>query len=138
MIEIKFFTNAEDFENYYMDIIRAFYPHVKIDDNGEDLTLLLKKSDDFSFCAVIEWQGKSVEYDYTLEKEFLEENDSQYRDIKYKAQVKRHSKAALYKFLSKIANADLPYGSLTGIRPTKLFHEVAAKGIDAEKYFLEV
>ncbi|MDE7336758.1 MAG: coproporphyrinogen dehydrogenase HemZ, partial [Clostridia bacterium] len=69
---------------------------------------------------------------------FLEEDDSQYRDIKYKAQVKRHSKASLYKLLSKIANADLPYGSLTGIRPTKLFHEVAAKGIDAEKYFLEV
>ncbi len=31
----------------------------------------------------------------------------------------------------------MPYGSLTGIRPTKLYHETLEKGLDAEDYFFE-
>ena len=138
MIEVNFYTNAQEFENEYLDIVRAFYPHVKIDESADTLGLNLEKSSEYEFCAKISFKDKAREYRYLLEKEFLEENDCDCRQIKYKAQVKRHSKAALYKFLSEITGEKLPYGSLTGIRPTKLFHETVEKGIDAEKYFLEI
>ncbi len=38
--------------------------------------------------------------------------------------IKRYAKIALYRYLSKISRYNAPWGSLTGIRPTKLFYEL--------------
>lgn len=38
--------------------------------------------------------------------------------------TKRHLKIMLYNFLSNLTGKQLPWGSLTGIRPTKLFYEL--------------
>ena len=58
----------------------------------------------------------------------------QFRDnIAKTAQIKRIAKAAVYKFVSDALNVDEPYGSLTGIRPTKLWHEFETKGKVADK-----
>ena len=40
---------------------------------------------------------------------------------------KRFSKLCLYEFLSQICDKKLPWGSLTGIRPTKLFYELLSE-----------
>ncbi|MBD5100048.1 MAG: coproporphyrinogen dehydrogenase HemZ [Clostridiales bacterium] len=137
MIEIKFQTNAVEFDNDYMDIIRAFDPHIKLSEDGELLKLTLNKVSDYCFCVEISFRQEKLDSNFQLEKEFLEEESSPYFEVKYKAQVKRHSKVALYRFLSDITKVKLPYGSLTGIRPTKLYHEVMAKGMDADGYFLD-
>ena len=47
-----------------------------------------------------------------------------YSELKRKSLRKRYSKVALYDFLSKKENKTLPWGSLTGIRPTKLAREL--------------
>ena len=136
MIEIKFQINAVEFDNDYIDIVRAFDPHIKISEEGELLELTLNKVSDYCFCVEICFRQEKLDSSFQLEKEFLEEESSPYFEVKYKAQVKRHSKVALYRFLSDITKVKLPYGSLTGIRPTKLYHEVMAKGMDADGYFL--
>ncbi len=41
--------------------------------------------------------------------------------------LKRYSKLCMYEFLSKITHKKLAWGSLTGIRPTKLFYELLAE-----------
>lgn len=43
--------------------------------------------------------------------------------IEKKRLVKRYAKLSLYKALSKSLNQDLPWGALTGIRPTKLAYQ---------------
>ena len=137
MIEIKFSTNAVDFENDYMDIVRAFAPHIKVSEDGVPLTLTLNKLSEYSAIAQIDFKEKSLQYPFEIEKEFLEDKNSQFFEIKYKAQIKRHSKVALYRFISELTGVTLPYGSLTGIRPTKLYHEVQQKGLNVDKYFLD-
>ncbi|MBO4251596.1 MAG: coproporphyrinogen dehydrogenase HemZ [Clostridia bacterium] len=48
-------------------------------------------------------------------------------EIERKRLIKRYAKLAIYKTLSKIFNVSLPWGSLTGIRPTKLAYQEIAK-----------
>lgn len=49
-------------------------------------------------------------------------------EIEIKRQVKRFVKHSLYMTLSEISGIKLPWGSLTGIRPTKLAYAYIAKG----------
>ena len=34
-IKVRFKTNMQDYENDYLDIIRAFYPHIVLSDDNE-------------------------------------------------------------------------------------------------------
>lgn len=47
-------------------------------------------------------------------------------------QIKRWFKRDLYRILSNYHGIKLPYGSLTGVRPTKLLYELLREGKDAE------
>ena len=59
-----------------------------------------------------------------------------YKDeLTQKRYVKRAVKNELYKILSKKFNRELPWGSLTGIRPTKVAYELLESGVD--KYFIK-
>lgn len=74
----------------------------------------------------------SVEYAggfYDYEEEYKAEND-----LEFKRLAKRSVKLALYKTLSRF-KGDLPWGALTGIRPTKLAYTEIAGGGDFEKLF---
>ena len=44
-------------------------------------------------------------------------------EIEEKRLVKRYAKLSIYKALSKHFGVDLPWGALTGIRPTKLAYQ---------------
>ncbi|MDY2695677.1 MAG: coproporphyrinogen dehydrogenase HemZ [Eubacteriales bacterium] len=59
-----------------------------------------------------------------------------YKDeLTQKRYLKRAVKNELYKILSKKFNRELPWGSLTGIRPTKVAYELLDSGVD--KYFIK-
>ena len=66
--------------------------------------------------------GKSVE----VEIEFIGE---------LKSEAKRAAKIMLYDLLSALSGKSLPYGSLTGVRPSKLYHDLTKKGEDAFEIF---
>lgn len=135
MLNIEFLCTVPEFENDYMDIIRAFYPHLTVCEGGEKLCLDLQKLGEYKFECTIGFRDKKIKTSFEIQKEFLEQKVSSFYDIKLRAQIKRHSKVALYDFLSQLTGQALPYGSLTGIRPTKLYHELLAKNIDAQDYF---
>lgn len=135
MIDIKFLCNVSEFENDYMDIIRAFYPHINVNEEGERLCLDLTKINDSEYQCNLKFKDKKLNKVFSLDEKFLPDKNSEQYDIKFRAQLKRHSKVALYDFLSEITKEKLPYGSLTGIRPTKLYHELLQKEIDGEDYF---
>ena len=49
--------------------------------------------------------------------------------------TKRYAKLSLYKSLSKYFNKELPWGALTGIRPTKLAYSQMELGENFEEFF---
>ena len=55
--------------------------------------------------------------------------------ISFKNPIVASAKLALYEFLSEYYNKSLPWGALTGIRPTKLAYRERARGGDFAKAF---
>ena len=128
-IAVKFETNAEKYYPDYMEVVREFSPHIVDCAEGERLFLELFENDS---------QLKVILSCELLQKKYYEISAKIdiFRDNLAKiAQIKRISKVALYDVLKMLSGVSLPYGSLTGIRPTKLFHDLKTQGLDAEKIF---
>ena len=57
--------------------------------------------------------------------------------ITNKRLTKRYAKLSVYKGLSKHLDKQLPWGALTGIRPTKLAYQQMKSGVDFEEFFTD-
>ena len=66
-------------------------------------------------------------FTYTFEVDFNNE-------LERKRVMKRYAKLCLYRYLSSKFQVKLPWGALTGIRPTKLFYQ---QGENAERFLKE-
>lgn len=111
-------TNSAGLRDEIMLVIRAF------DCEEENFTHYFSCSNG-KFFNSIEYRGEF----YDFEEEYKAEND-----LVFKRLAKRSCKLAFYKVLSKF-KGDLPWGALTGIRPTKLAYAEIADGGDFEKLF---
>lgn len=118
----KFLVKFEN-ENLINDMnetIRSFYPHATTSDDG-DIILLSQEFLDFNLKSTVEIFNKK----YTrIDKVFETE------EILLKRYKKRYLKLALYEALQDFLSVKLPWGSLTGIRPTKLGYDLLDKGLD--------
>ncbi len=56
-------------------------------------------------------------------------------ELQFRRYAKRFAKLAFYNLLSQAKNIKMPYGALTGIRPTKLAYSELAEGRDFEPLF---
>lgn len=98
------------------ETVRAFYPYVVLADDAEEeifLSALLTESGDFLYQ--IRSPFGVFEGTKRFEGNFLEQ----------KKYSKRFFKNLLYDMLSTASGVTLPYGALTGVRPTKLFYELS-------------
>lgn len=59
--------------------------------------------------------------------------DAEHRALLKKRAVKRLCKVTLYELLKKLTEHRPPWGSLTGIRPTRLMYEKLARGMTADE-----
>ena len=55
-----------------------------------------------------------------------------------KRYVKRYAKLSLYKALARFTGKDMPWGALTGIRPTKLAYQQMEKTGEFREFFIDV
>ena len=133
-IKVRFKTNMQEYENDYLDIIRAFYPHIVLSEENDAnlIELDLQELGNLNFCTKIVLDINCL---VNYENQFNLEVKNTLLAIN--SLKKRNSKAFLYKVLSKELDVKLPYGSLTGIRPTKLYHDLKGK-IDVDEYFKDV
>ena len=136
-MELRLTTNTS-FELDYMDIIRLFAPHVTVTDTGEvcdielacgeitgvigdydshDIASIVLTCGDYNKCETVDIKGLNA--------------------IKSKSEIKRMAKVMLYDLMAIKTGTTLPYGSLTGIRPTKMYHERQASDGDAYQYFTD-
>lgn len=81
--------------------------------------------------------GADVTISYRDKREVRSVDISSADALTKKSELKRLAKIMLYDALSQMSGQVLPYGSLTGIRPTKLYHDLCAKGLNAHEYFTD-
>ena len=107
------------FEQDIRELLMAFYPEEKYIYTNEDvfLSLFLSK--------------KSIEYHIKIKSEDnVLEFSSPLRETKF--DTKNDLKRNIYINLLKLGNKELPWGTLTGIRPTKIVMEMLENGMDLE------
>lgn len=114
-------TNCETLRPEIMDVLRAF------GSEDEEFTHYFSCSGEKIFNA-IEYKGNF----YDFEAECKEEDELVFRRL-----AKRYTKLAFYLVLSSV-KGELPWGALTGIRPTKLAYAERAAGREFEPLFQEL
>ena len=120
-MELKVITNSE-FLPDLMDVVRAFSPLVIISEETANIVNIEINNDTVS----LKFGEKTIKNRCYIQNLSL---------IKQKSEIKRLAKIMLYDLLVECTGKTLPYGSLTGIRPTKLYHELLENEKDAKNYF---
>ena len=144
---IHIYLSDKAYENDVFQIVRMFYPGEEIklsekpeetiedtetgDKRGEEAGKKIKpegfsvsfEADKIRIFLVFQNGGKLCR---TAEACFLQETKSQY---------KNKLKRLLYGMLSEVTGQELPWGILTGVRPTKLVFKMLEDGLDEEEIY---
>lgn len=116
-------TNVDNFLNDFCETVRSFSPMAEVDSLSGELLFVDCLREDCSIKVTIKLNGDIVA---AVSRE-LPRNESVLIDNRH---AKRFAKVTLYNFLSAHLGVTLPYGSLTGIRPTKLYYDLEQEGLD--------
>lgn len=108
--------NIEKLESELNEVYNEFYS-----EDNEKITLSFCEKERFYYTVNC----------YDLHREYDYENVCGDELIK-KRYIKRYAKLSLYLFLSEKTHKNLPWGALTGIRPTKLYYQNIT---DADYFF---
>ncbi len=119
-------TNYPKIENDLNDVIRSF---VNLPENVEIEHIFFENDGEFINTVIID--GNVFNSSVKADKDFDE--------LKRTRIIKRYAKILLYESLQKIYPEFHPWGSLTGIRPVKLFRSLTEKeNVDAEMFFSDI
>lgn len=120
---MKIFTNSEFFADI-ADIVRQYFPNEKLEKSETDADCQLRFFVDKTYGK----ESYRCEYQSFTENDEIA-TDADWSDILRKRLTKRQSKICVYNCLSRALGRTLAWGSLTGIRPTKLAYELQKDGI---------
>lgn len=118
-------SNAEFLIPDLMDIVRLF-PEEETPDFAHETDVRLIEGE-YRFFNKFVMDGREYNYEHTVK------GVGQMKSL-----VKRHAKLALYELLSEKYRKDLPWGSLTGVRPTRLAYMQRNAGGDFEPLFRQL
>ena len=108
MIELKCIGHSAEYE--ITNVINLFEPYIT-----KDYVLEVTFESPLASAKLLE--GTQVITEATFEMPISDDA------LKNKKQMKQALKKAVYTVLSEVSGRKMPWGSLTGIRPTKLVHE---------------
>lgn len=128
MILIK--LNDDNFEYDIYSLVKAFYPK-------EDITFVdeIKPEDNVSYFLVINYELKSIDLklfkpaDVDLRLIYEDSIKVEHSDRK---DTKNRLKRLIYYCFSEQTNRTLPWGTLSGIRPTKIALSMVERGLSDE------
>lgn len=129
MITLRLEYQHVDCYNDVQDVPRAFSPYLVIDENSENYLKWEYSSNGELFTISISsniWE--SLQKSVSIKS--LEISD-------FKKITKRFIKVVLYDYLCEVLQIKLPYGSLTGVRPTKLYYELINKMEDPTSHLVQ-
>ena len=116
MIHLK--TNAPAFFADLADVVRVFYDEPVGRDGGERTVEHTHEPFEDGWVETCRFEGDEERVKAPLVQNALEQ----------KRLIKRAAKTCLYALLKRATGARPPWGSLTGIRPTRLFYEALEDG----------
>lgn len=115
--------------NELMETVRAFEPYIDLRGDAETFFQYSDFVEDGKIVIKLEFSGREAEIlSYALPAD----------KILNKKLSRRFGRCAIYRVLKEFSGERLPYGSLTGVRPTKLYYELLGDGAGADKVFSEV
>ena len=117
---MKIICENEDFEKDMQDLVNLFYDEEDCPFSLKHEFILNDSKLDSTIKLFVNGQEK------TFQKSFILQNDLS--DLLKKSFMKRHFKNHLYEVLSIQGKKALPWGSLTGVRPTKFARDMIERG----------
>lgn len=112
--------NRADFEYDIHSLVKAFFPKERV----AFIPYKEDASEVISFHIIIAYLSDTIEIKFYKTESSAEENPflekSCEADFSDRKDTKNRLKQMLYRMLSEIAHKKLPWGTLTGIRPTKI------------------
>ncbi len=128
-MSVRILFEKNTYLNDVQEIPRAFFPYLEWDDNGENYL-----SWDYSTSGkTFIFNVKSDLWGNANYRCNIDEDDR----IIFKKKSKYFAKSSLYDFLSEALGVSLPYGSLTGVRPTAMYNELVKSTSDPKKTLIE-
>ena len=116
---MKITTNYEKISNEIFNVCHLFYPDEKLNDSEPFVTHKMTTDKNIITNEFTVKNGDDI-FSLTEKKEFKPTNDA----LEDQRQLKRFAKLTLYKLFSSHFNKNMPWGSLTGIRPTKIGYDL--------------
>ena len=138
MLNISLCFNRKDFEYDVYSLIKAFYPGCEITSWYEEDGAL---DGEFAYYDTITYEADQICFSIADEKH--ETLASQCEAVEYEKdrhETKNVLKRMVYRTLSEVSGKELPWGDLTGIRPTKIpmkMLEEGKKNVEIAKYMRE-
>ena len=136
---IQIILSDRSYENDVYQIIKAFYPaeDLELSDTFRQFKECKVKSEGTSITSIrINFDASKVEI------EIIDNKGKCYNSLtdtpdptREKSAYKNAMKRGLYLMLSNLSNKELPWGILTGIRPTKLIYEMLEKGLQEDAIY---
>ena len=122
---MKIISDNEKIENDLFDVLHMFYPSCE---RNDEFPIVYHKTTR---------NGNEITNSYVIKFEDGEHNISETNSLgnvndvlEQKRKEKRFAKLVLYKLVSRITNIKMPWGSLTGIRPTKVAYDLLNQGVE--------
>lgn len=126
---IKVYTNKENYQNDIYSLIKAFYPEQEVKIYGMNF---LEQEGLYSL-VIVQFFANRLEVFFDIK--FKDNNKKRYTNV-YKndtSVTKDTYKLSFYEDLCDYTGKILPWGNLTGIRPTKLSMRMLSEGMCEEE-----
>ncbi|MCR5701365.1 MAG: coproporphyrinogen dehydrogenase HemZ [Lachnospiraceae bacterium] len=131
---IYLYQNEELYNNDIRVMLQAFFDNEKVVTEEEDTRLGLKAVFTYDTDVEVPSMQRGGYVTFTLEDEFgYVDEKTVVIDFMDKKIARNPIKGALYKMLSAYTKKELPWGSLTGVRPTKIATECIEQGKSEEE-----
>ncbi|MBR0154084.1 MAG: coproporphyrinogen dehydrogenase HemZ [Lachnospiraceae bacterium] len=126
---VRLIMNREEFAYDCISLVKAFYPKEKIllhQEEACDVVIVLDR-DDHELRMRVSDHGRLAEGKRPLPVQ----NDM--TELAWKRELRMIHKDLIYEILSELLHTELPWGTLTGVRPTKLPYQWYEEGATQEE-----
>ncbi len=124
--------NIDNFQYDIHSLIKAFYPaeDIKISVQNDKELLSDQGLPEFFLCM----EDNRITFRIMSAQTVIQEKKSEWSESCTRKEYKNHLKKLIYTSISEFKNETLPWGSLTGIRPTKIAYQM----LEEQKTDLEI
>lgn len=119
------YTNFE-YPAEIQDVMKLFFETELCDESAADVKLVETKADGYLYTATANGQ---------TETQSCGGAENALQEVRLR---KRYAKLAIYRLLVRLTGKTMPWGSLTGIRPTKLARQLEREGLDWQRTFTDL